>query len=661
MAVTPAEQTILEEFAKSKPAVEAQARVRWASSESYQSRQVSKYRQLHHYYNPENQDHWPQDVALRPGKIHTTSNLCKVAVDVDSRIQSLPPRITLPVATLSGDDRLRAEAAEAIQMEWLELSGFPVWLHNVCQIKSIYGKGILQPRWDTELKRGDVTVIENPGNLRLGWGSSDYSKIDWGIYETSMSFQQVKLRWPHVTIEKQRNGMPPHLKIDGGDHADPLSQKDDNFYKPFFREHSDYERTQVQVWDYWYKTDDGTVNNVTLINAQIVEGPTPHEELPDVPYIVIEQDHEPGSPEGISTIEPIINLQQEFNRLLSHGLQHIADNVDPAWYIKGPGADTVDSGIVPKAGEVTGLGEAEPGAWPTSVNTFPIQEMLGELWNEFHRLTGLPEILFGQTPGADTSGRAIAIQVEAAANRLDPRRRRLYVGIKELLIFWTIMAERVNPQVEIGPEINEETGEATGTQKTAGVGDMLKGFVNWKIVAPEITPRDNADVARLEIEKQGALLSSKRASMDQIGVESPEAEIKIIEQEQSNLKINPAAVQQQVAVLTIAAQLEQLRMQNQQLAAEVAQLGQQQQAPGSVLAPNQNANVAAQAEAAGQQQGLAPRQAEDQNQTATGPGSPAAPGAPPPGGAEGPATLQALSRQGGENLNQIAFSSGGGQ
>jgi hypothetical protein len=236
----------------------------------------------------------------------------------------------------------------------------------------------------------------------------------------------------------------------------------------------------------------------------------------------------------------------------------------------------------------------------------------------------------------------------------------LYNGIRELLVFWTIIAERVNPQIRVGEEL-DDLGEPTGKDQMAGVGDMVRGFKNWKIIAPEITPRDNADVARLEIEKQGALLSSKRASMDQIGVESPEAEIKIIEQEQSNLKINPAAVQQQVSVLTIAAQLEQLRMQNQQLAAQIQGLGQEQGAPGSVLGPNQEDNVAAQAQAAGQQQGLNPRQAEDQNQAATGPGGAPPSGAAPPGGAEGPATLQTLSRQGGDNLNQIAFSSGGGQ
>jgi hypothetical protein len=352
-------------------------------------------------------------------------------------------------------------------------------------------------------------------------------------------------------------------------------------------------------------------------------------------------------------MEPILDLQQEFNRLLSHGLQHIADDVDPAWFLSGPSADTVPPGVVPKAGEVTGVGENTPGAWPKSVNQFPISDMLQELWNEFHRLTGLPEILFGQTPGADTSGRAVAIQVEAAANRLDPRRRRLYRGLKELLIFWVKMAEEKNPKVVV-QEADLENGVE---EQVAYVGDLVKGFYHWKIQPPEITPRDNFEVTQNEINKVNAKLSSTRTAMDAIGIEAPEAEIAIIEDEQSNLKLNPAAVQSQVSVYTILQQVQQMAMQNQQMAAQMQQMmgGIQSagsQPPQSVLAQGQGAaNNLMQA-----QQAQQPGMLEDQNQ-----GQPMTQqGTPPPAGA---GSMTALSRQDGNALNQIAFNTdfGGGQ
>ena len=644
------DNTLIEDFAKTPVAIRAQARARWASSEAYQSRLVSQYRDRHHYYNPLNQDQWPQDVALRPGKIHTTTNLCKVAVDVDARLESLPPRITLPVSTLSPEDRIRAEGTEALMLEWMDLSGSDVWLHNLCQTKSIYAKGVLKPYWDDNLKRGDVSVIENPANLRIGWGSSDYSRIDWAMYQYSLSKQEVEMRWPGVSIDDTDKSGPPSILLDGSDHDDPLNQQDDDFWRPFYRDYSDYERTHLKVWDYWYKHADGMVCNATLVNGIIVDGPYEHAELVDIPYIIIEHDHEPGSPEGISTIDPIMDLQDQFNRLLSHGLQHIADDVDPAWWLAGEGVDTVPAGIVPKAGEVQGVGNATVGAWPKSVNTFPISEMLGELWNEFHRLTGLPEILFGQTPGADTSGRAIAIQVEAAANRLDPRRRRLYRGLKELLVFWVIMAERKDPKITVSAAKEAtETSEAVDA-KIVSVGTLVKGFRTWKIVAPEITPRDNFEVAQNQINLVNAKLSSLRSAMDQVGIEAPEAELVTISQEQSNIKVNPAAVQQQVSVLMIAAQLEAAEMQNEQMRQQLQQVTQGEQTPpGSILDPAQ-----AQAQQLGAQQAAQPTGFEDQNQPMTQAGSPPPPGAPAPGGAQ----LQTLTRQNGDALNQIAISGG---
>jgi hypothetical protein len=410
---------LLTEIANSKEQVAAQALVRFSSSDSYQARQVQRIQDLHHYYHPNGGDQWPGDAAKRPGKVHVTVNIVKAAVDVDSRLQSILPRMTLPTSLLPPKERLRAEGAESMMMEYLHLSGVDVWLHTLCQTKSLYGKGVLRPYWDSTLKRPDVTVVENPANLRLGYTDSDYTKLDWSIYEYSISMMEAKSRWPNVDIRPSADPLgPPSIRVSGSDHTDPLDQRIDDFFKPRQREYSEYEKTQLEVWDYWYRGKNGNITNAILANGVIVDGPHEHSYIPDIPYIVIENDHEPGNPEGVSTVAPILDIQEEFNRLVSHGLQHIADDVDPAWFLTGPSADAVPPGLIPKAGKVVGAGENDIRLIPKGVNVFPIAEMIGELWNDYHRLTGLPEILFGQTPGADTSGRAIAIQVEGASHLL---------------------------------------------------------------------------------------------------------------------------------------------------------------------------------------------------------------------------------------------------
>lgn len=637
-------QSIIEGIESSKPRIEAQALARFRSSDSYQNRIAEKMRELHSYYAPNHGDQWPEDSARRPGKIHVTLNLVKAAVDVDARLQSIPPRINIPVGTLPPSEAKRAEAAEAIHKMWLEASGWENWLNTLCQTKSLYGKAVLKPYWNDKLKRPDVHVVENVANLRLGWGSNDYTTIDWSLYEYSLSPINVEARWPHVKVDQNWEKGPPSITVMGhGDHDDPLDQRRDDYWQPRWRELSDYEKRQVKVWDYWYVGTSGVVMNAILVNGVIVEGPHEHKELADIPYIVIENDHEPGNPEGVSTVEPILNLQYEFNRLMSHGLQHVADDVDPAWYLKGPTAQTVPPGLIPKSGEVTAAGENDILQIPKGVNTFPIQEMVGELWNNFHRLTGLPEILFGQTPGADTSGRAIAVQIEAAANRLDPRRRRLYTGLRELLIFWTIMAERKNPKIVVEGEVDPETGEG-GTKKIP-IKKLVGGFYQFNIVAPEITPRDNAEVTQNEINKVNALLSSRRKSMHRIGEDAPEAELRTVAQEQMNADLNPGAVQAKVAIFPMLMQMQQQMGQMQQM----MQAQGQQPVAGPVAQAENAANTAQQMAQGQQPMPLGP----DQN-VPGGPGMPMTqPGMPgSPGSPEQSGSVTSMVRQG-EPMSQI--------
>lgn len=639
---------VLEGYVSGKPEIERQARLRYESTDGYQSRLQSHYREMHHWFLPDDGDHWPDDATIRPGKIHVTTNICLPIVKIDSRLQSILPRFTLPTSALSAEDRKRAEATEIIIKLWLDMSGIDVWLTDLCQVRSIYGKGVLKPYWDDELQRGDVINIENPANLRIGWGSSDYTRIDWTIYEYSLSRHEITQRWPFVRIEKPVDDtLPPKVIVEGGDHSDPLDQKLVSFWSPKYRQYTDYERTQVKVWDYWYKDEDGDVVNSILVGGKIVEGPTKHTELPDIPYIPIENDHEPGNPEGISTIEPLIDLQEELNRLMSHGLQYIADNVDPAWYATGPTADALEPGVAPKAGEIVGIGENRVEEWPKGISgSFPVKDMMDSVWEYYRRMTGISDIAFGDMPSADVSGRAVAIQVESMMNRLDPRRRRLYRGLKELIAFWIIMAERKNPKVRVDQE-NE-----------TNLGDLVKDMRYWKIIPPEITPRDNFEVTQNEINKVNAKMSSLRSGMDAIGIEAPEHELSVVAAEHNDIDVHPDSVQIKFGVYSMMMQLQQQMQQLQQQQAQFQQLQQAQAqqggvggSPGSALAQAQGAT----AQGLQAQQAAQPTGFNDQNQPLTQAGT------PPPQGAGAQGTGQATQiirpNQGGQALNQVAFNS----
>lgn len=562
-------------------------RVRYSQTESYHASLLSRYRRLHHYYAPIWGDQWPEDATRRPDKIHLTVNICKAACDVDARIQSILPRLSCAPKGIDAESRRRAEDAEKTILRTLELSDWEVWMGDLCKSKVVYGKGVLRVFWDNEYKTPSVEAVENPGNLRVGYGSSDFKRIDWVIYEFSLSEEEVERQFDiEVEVSRERGEKKVRI-LNSADHYDPLQTltggSREEVSRPLPRQQSDYEATQLRVWDYWYKEEDGSVWNAQFVEGELVGEPKRHGYLPDIPYIIIENDHEPGNPEGIATHEPIIDLQIELNRALSHWAQLVADEIDPAWQLTGDNADSVPAGTVPRSGEIVAAGagnEIKP--IPKGVNQFPIQQLIEEFWQEFYRITGLPEILFSVPPGAQTAGRALAMQIEAANNRLDLKRRALYAGLRKLIQYWVYMYEQKNPKL---PGAVDEAGQPIDL----GVGDIVGGFYRWKVIAPEITPRDAIENTTNTINQVNAKVISLKTARDLLGFDSPEDEEDLITEERNNVSLFPGEVMSKVSVMAAMQQMQMTEQQMQQMAGNPVNAAQDQAGPNVASAQQQQA------------------------------------------------------------------------
>lgn len=627
------------------------AKQHWHSTESYQAQLRNTYRRHHFYFNPPFGDQWPEDLQDRPGMIHITHNIIRPAVEVEARIESKMPRLTLE-AEAGGDEETaeRAEKAEKLLKRFLELSGVDTWLHILNVTRGVYGKGVLKVFWDENDQRPDVTVIEQPGNLRLGWGSSDFTVLDWAMYEYKLSPMEVMRRYKNVTVEPSFGEEPLGIRVDlgGSDHADPLDNLNDpltssprNVIPSLGFTESDYQQKQVTFWDYWHKDRNGLVWNAHLLNGKLVKKQSfPY--YPDIPYIIIEFDHEPGSPEGVSLVGDLIDVQYEMNRALSHFAQLVNDEVDPAWQLTGENADAVPAGLVPKGGQI-----AAPGAGnrieplTKGVNQFPIEALIRSLYQAVHFGTGLPEIMFSLPPGAQTAGRALQIQIEASANRLEQRRNRLYEGLRKLLIFWSFMVEKKNPTLSVGFDEN-------GAPLRVPLGDVVKGFRRWKMVAPEITPRDVIEQTTNVLNMLNGKVIDLETAMDMLGVDSPIETKKKIESERSNPSLFPADAQAKMAVTGLMLQLVQ---QLQQMGIDPSVLGVQ--LPGMGGGPGGQASPEAALQ--GAQQQAAPNGIQGDN--GEGPPQPMTQeGSAPPPGAGAPLQNQSLIRggpQGSQVLNQI--------
>lgn len=597
--------------------IEKKAMERFSGGYPDASLRRSRYEKYQKYYAPPGGDQWPEDRAERPGKLHLTTNIVRRFVDTEARLLSIVPRITIPAQSTDQEIRRRAEATEKLFDRYLSASRFEEWLFTFNQTKSLYGLGVLKPYWNDDTKMPDVAVVEQPQNMMFGWGDSDFTTLDWAIYHYEISALQAKLRYPDAPaawfeVSKKRGNL---MSVLGGrDHADPLQTISTSTGS---RTQTQYERDMLTVWDYWYVDDEGVVQNAILVNGHVVEGPFAHTEMPSIPYIPVENDHEPGNPDGRGTAELLLDIQMGLNRAITHYAQHVWDTTDPAFQLTGQDAPmTVPPGLVPRAGEIVAPG---PGARieeiRSGVNNFPFDALINNYMNLAYKVTGMSEILFGSASG-ETSARALAIQLESSINSLDPKRRRTYSGLSTLLSFWHFMAERKNPTVDNVP-----------------VKQVIQGLNRWKIVAPEITPRDSIEHATNVANKVNAKLMSLESAMDEVGVENPLEEIDKIMAERSNAMLFPGDAQ---AIAAVTATLQAIGMQQQAQAA--AAQGTQDQA-GAV----QDAQEAQ------------PTLFEDQNAPATAQGTPPPSGSPAPLGGE----LQPLVRQSGggeaEAMSQLVL------
>jgi hypothetical protein len=618
--------TELEEIAsnaRAKMTIEQEARSRFAMAASASGVRRSRFERVHKFYAPVDGDQWPEDRALRPGKLHITANMVRAFVDTEARVLSLLPRISNKPPTADQVSAKKAETIEELFSRYLDMTGWDVWMADRERMGSLYGTKILKPFWNDDDKRPDVSLVEQPQNLMLGYGASDYSVVDWAIYRYSISALQAKRRYPDIQIKSEK-GKPPVVSIAGGDHYDPLQQRSlastarsslaevINKLTPKQTD-GEYEQSQLEVWDYWYLNDEGTVCNAIILQGCLVAGPFEHDEMPIIPYIVTEHDHEPGSPEGQSTAELLIDLQMALNRVLSHESQVIADNSGTAYQLTGENADTVPENVVAKEDEISPTGtnnRIEP--IQRNANNYNMEALIDRIWSTAHKITGLPEIMFGELPGAQTAGRATAVQIQAAQNRIDSKRRRSYEGLRQLLLFWGYMLEKRNPTVTTTAR-QEAQGDQPPTvvSQQIKIGEFIKGWQNWKIIPPEITPRDEIEHTNNIIQLVNAKLMPLSKGMDELGIDNPQQMLALVEEERSNARLFPADVQSNLAASLLLKQIEQANAMSGGDAAQQA--------------------GAADARLKQEAQQRAPTLTEDMNQPATAAGGFPPPGAPAPG------------------------------
>ena len=541
--------------------------------ESEHARLRNLFRRLDNLYYPESitepggADHWPPVRANAGGRVHISLNNPPVYVNIPASLQAVRPIENYLPASGEDDDRSAAQRAESLYVQWKEEVEFELLGHKACIIKGLYGHTYAKVLWDPIEKRPDVSVLESPENLYVGWGDSDLRRMDWTVYCYGLSPQSaVELYGVDVEVIPVGDSFVPYVSL--GDHADPLNQSGHGANTvneaQGGRQRTAYEDLQVEVYDYWYRKAGGPKKKPEIWNAIFVGNAlvehAKHSEYDDLPYIPLTNDFIPGYPYGRPELYDLEQLFREKDERLSEAGQMIHSAVaGQMWQIVGPDApDEVPPNAIPRPNKVASPG---PGSEIKTIQpflpAFPVEEYLKRLDYEIEGVSGINELLMGRAPlTALGSSKAITALVANYSSRISMKRDLYYQWRKRI---WRVAAKMWE-------------------RKSSDVKAIIDGQYVISVLAPDLTPRDQLENAQKVINLVNAKLYSMERAMDEVGVEDPMTEKDIIRSEQTDPALNPQAVQAQV---TLAAGM-------QALGVDPAQAG------AGVSSPAQNANTARQ-------------------------------------------------------------------
>jgi hypothetical protein len=164
----------------------AEIATRKGQLEAEQGRLRSLFRRFDNLYYPETittpggADHWPE--GGKPGRVHTSLNIPPVYVDIPASLQAVSPVENYVSASSDDEERAAAARCERLYFQWKEDSDFELEIHKGCIVKALYGFTFAKVWWDSIERMPKVRIVDSPENLYVGWGDSDYRRMDWTIY-----------------------------------------------------------------------------------------------------------------------------------------------------------------------------------------------------------------------------------------------------------------------------------------------------------------------------------------------------------------------------------------------------------------------------------------------------------------------------------------------
>jgi hypothetical protein len=513
---------------------------------------------------------WYHSSAKLPGKAHVSVNTPPIYVDIPASLQSVTPYENIVGASDSEDSRVLAAMVERLYYAWKEEMEFDLLGHQSCVVKSLYGRTAGKVWWDAETGYPRISIVDQPRNLWLGWGQSDYKTLDWAAYTYTMTPEAIYAEYGLVTTQRQGQDGESYPYLMPG-----------NLFATWHaaRQAMWYAAGEIEVTDYWYRqpvsarplkskgvrpVKHATWNAIVVGNRVVQNAKFPeYDGL--IPYVPLFNSYIPGVPSGRPELFDIEQLIREKDERISSGSQLMHNIVNAQyWQLVGPDSpDAVPAGLKPKPQQVVAPGagnrieKIEP--W---MPEFQLESFLSRIDREMIDVSGLNDLLRGMAPASVmSSSKAINALVANYETRISMKRSLYYRWRKDM---WAL-AVRVwkNKQRELAP--------------------LFESASRLQVIAPSLTPRDDMEAAQIARTLVDGKLWAAVRGMDRVGVDDPESEQDIIRSEQTDAALNPAAVQ---VMAQLAQVLQALGYANaQQAVGAMGGGGPEEMGPGGPMEP----------------------------------------------------------------------------
>lgn len=462
-------------------------------------------------------------------------------------------------STVSKIARERARFVEDLWYATLYDNNYETFMEEGSRNGSKLGTTILQWGWDSVNKRPFIINVAVPENVRIGWASTDYKKINWAIHGFRIALDEAKERYnAEGALETLQATSESKLST-------PHTSKSLSTANIELKEESN--PTEVDNYDGWVKDEKGNVRNIIVVEDRPVKNEKMPAGWPDIPYIVIPNIVDPGRPWGVADIQPVFDHQLEIN-------ERLCDNADLMRQINlvkykitnMPEAEPGDFEIGGRIFKLLEGQDVEAIAQPVSV--WPFKDHIERVLQMFSHQSLLPPQVFGASPGNIVTGAGISALFQGAISRMKSKQKRWNYAFGQLFknVMW------------LWSYYNEDAKEI-----------LKDGTYELEVVWPDMLPKDDAVHIQNVLNKLNARAVSLETAMNELGVKSPADEKDLIREERTDPTLFPEqAMLTAQAMQTLSGENEEKKPEPKAQAGMAASQRQQQEA-----APNKEVGAPA--------------------------------------------------------------------